>query len=152
MRNLVSLALLVLMTLSVAVAKDKKEYLSARLMDVRTQKMQSSDFASNDSINKKNGGIMGPMSATGGSFNNQQQMIRYSIILTTDRELMYLSCDRDAASLQPVLKIDEYVKFRAVNDDKIEIVDLKGKKFDLEVLRRVTKDAPTLKAPAPPQK
>lgn len=140
MRKAISIALLTLMITAAAVAKDKRQYLTGRLMDVRTQEISAAETKKPESRESL-------ATVRLGAASTPTMLTRYSLILSTDAEIFYLSLDRLAHDYQPDLKIDMETKFRALDADNAELIDGKGKKFTVEILRRVTRNAPTLKAP-----
>jgi hypothetical protein len=154
MRKAILFAMIVVLAAGAAIAKDKKEYLTGRLLEVKTQDSQAANYQVTDNretpINQPGGGNMGPgMSSAGGSFSSAPtHFIRYNLILETDAEILYVSRDREISFNQPELKKDMELKWHPEGPKTIEIIDAKGKKFEMQIVRRVKKDAPKLTAPA----
>jgi hypothetical protein len=155
MRKLILLVTLALLAVCAATAKDKKEYSSGRLSDFKTQDMQAANYRVSDNretpINAPQSGGMGPgMSSGGGSFSSAPpHFIRYNLAIETDEEVLYVSRDREISLGQPEFKKDMELKWRSEGPKAVEVVDAKGKKFEMQIVRRVKKNAPAVATPAP---
>jgi len=158
MRKLILFVMIAVLAVSAAVAKDKKEYSPGRLTDYKTQDMQSSNYKVSDNretpINAPQSGGMGAgMSAGGGSFSSAPpHFIRYNLVIETNEETLYLSRDREISLGQPEFKKDMELQWRSEGPKAVEVIDAKGKKFEMKVMKRVKKDAPAVAAPAPEKK
>jgi hypothetical protein len=151
MRKTWMLALLVLVA-TVAFAGDKKDkfkdFRTGKIVKVNTADIQSADYAVTDNRTDPIGGAgqsAGGM-GSGGSFSSAPtHYIRYQALIETDTELIQVSRDREASMTPPDLKVDTEIKWKPNGLKSVEVIDGRGKKFDMMVVKRFPKDAP----PAP---
>jgi hypothetical protein len=154
MRKLILLVTIAILAAGTASAKDKKEYSPGRLAEFKTQDMQSANYKVSDNretpINAPNSGGMGPgMSGAGGSFSSAPpHFIRYNLVIETSDEILYVSRDREISLGQPEFKQNMELKWCSEGPKAVEVIDAKGKKYEMVVLKRVKKDTPPAAAPA----
>lgn len=152
MRKTLLIGTLIFLVVCSALAKDKekdKDYLAAKLVQVKTQDLQSANYGVTDNrdspidaSSSKAG--MGPgMSSAGGSFSSAPtHFIRYNVVIETETELILVSRDREITFNQPDLKVNTEVKWKQTSPKSVSLIDGKGKKFDMQIVKRVKKDAP----------
>lgn len=147
-RSILALVIILLVAAS-AFAGDKKDkykdYQTGKIVKVNTADIQSADYGVTDNrtnpiggANQSSGGM-----GSGGSFSSAPtHYIRYQALIETETELIQVSKDREVSMTPPELKLNSEIKWKPNGLKQVEVIDSRGKKFDMTVVKRFPKEAP----------
>lgn len=156
MRKLTWVAIVLISTFGFAKDKDgekKDKYAdwpTARITQLKAQDITSADYKVTDNrVNPINSGpARGGMGMAGGAFSSAPaHFIQYNVLLETDTELIHVSRNREVTLSQPDLKVNTDVKWKSQGPKAIELIDGRGKKFEMQIVRRVAKEQPKVLVP-----
>ncbi len=144
------LVALLLMTLAAtAYAGDKKDknkdFRTGTLVKVNTADVQSADYGVTDNRTNPIGGAnqsAGGMESGGAFSSAPTHYIRYQALIETETELIQVSKDREVTMTPPELKVNTEIKWKPNGNKQIEIIDGRGKKFEMLVVKRFPKQTP----------
>lgn len=134
----IGMSLLILaLAIPVLAEKDKgKDWLKAKLVDVKTQDMQSANANYNNKNNVNDTGRM-----VGGSFSDAPtHFIIYNILIETEQEFVWANLSREISFRPPELKIGTEVEYKPSGPKFIELKDTAGKKYEFKVTKREKKE------------
>jgi hypothetical protein len=142
MRRILVVLFLILMAVPVFAGKDKnKDWLTATLVDVKTQDMQSGSYTNPNEVGggQPHAPAQGDASrgVAGGSFSSAPtHFIIYNIVLDTADEVIVAKLSREISYRPPDLKIGNEIKWKPAGPKFVEIMDQTGKKFEFQIVRR----------------
>ncbi len=125
-------------------AKDKKEWQAGKILEVKIQDMQNSDYSNPNSVTGQGRAPVAPGDASrgpaGGGFTSAPtHFVIYNMAFETEEEIIMAKLTREATYRPPDLKAGGDIKWRPAGPKFVEVQDSSGKKFEFQVVKREKK-------------